>query len=136
MTSVLLNSCRTKNKLYKSFIKHPTEQNKNAFISYRNGFSKLKMAAKKSYYNNLFSEYKCKMRKTWNLIKSLIGHKTGSTDNTFHFLMIMIDYLHHVKLLINLISILPVLVRESLIKFLHLLMIHFIPFSIDFSYNP
>ena len=48
-----------KNKLYKSFIKHPTEQNKSAFISYRNGFSKLKTAAKKSYYNNLFSEYNC-----------------------------------------------------------------------------
>ena len=26
------------------------------------------------------------MRKTWNLIKSLIGHKTGSTDNSFLFL--------------------------------------------------
>ena len=83
MTSALLNSCRTKNKLYKSFIKHPTEQNKSAFISYRNGFSKLKMAAKKSYYNNLFS--KCSLHKTWNLIESLIGHKTGFTDNTFSF---------------------------------------------------
>ena len=97
MTSALLKSCRTKNKLYKSFIKHPTEQNKSAFIkhpteqnksafiSYRNGFGKLKMAAKKSHYNYLFSEYKCSLHKTWNLTKSLIGHKTGSTDNTFSF---------------------------------------------------
>ena len=43
------------------------------------------MAAKKSYYNNLFSECKCSLHKTWNLIKSLIGHKTGSTDNTCSF---------------------------------------------------
>ena len=85
MTSAILKSCRTKNKLYKSFIKHPTEQNKSAFISYRNGFGKLKMAAKKSHYNYLFSEYKCSLHKTWNLTKSLIGHKTGSTDNTFSF---------------------------------------------------
>ena len=56
MTSVLLKSCRTKNKLCKSFNKHPTSQNKSAFITYRNGFSKLKMAAEKSYYNNIFSE--------------------------------------------------------------------------------
>ena len=41
------------------------------------------MAAKKSYYNYIFSEYKCSLHKTWNLIKSLIGYKTGSTDNTF-----------------------------------------------------
>ena len=47
MTSEFLKSCRTKNNLYKSFIKHPTSQNKSAFITYRNGFSKLKMAAKK-----------------------------------------------------------------------------------------
>ena len=85
MTSALLKSCRTKNKLYKSFIKHPTEQNKSVFISYRNGFGKLKMAAKKSYYNYLFSEYKCNLHKTWNLIKSLIGNKTGATDVTFSF---------------------------------------------------
>ena len=56
-----------------------------SFFSYRNGFSKLKMAAKKSYYNYLFSEYKYSLHKTWNLIKSLIGHNTGSTDNTFSF---------------------------------------------------
>ena len=47
MTSALLKSCRTKNKLYRSFIKHPASQNKNAFIIYKNGFSKLRMAAKK-----------------------------------------------------------------------------------------
>ena len=50
MTSALLKSCRTKNKLYRSFVCHPTSQNKSAFITYRNGFSKLKVAAKKSYY--------------------------------------------------------------------------------------
>ena len=43
------------------------------------------MVANKSYCNNLFYEYKCSLHKTWNLIKSLIGHKTGSTDNTFSF---------------------------------------------------
>ena len=50
--------------------------------------------------------------------------------------MIMISYLHRVRLLINVISIFPVLIRESLITFLHLQMIHFILFSIDLSYNP
>ena len=43
------------------------------------------MAANKSYCNNLFSEYKYSLHKTWNSIKSLIGHKTGFTDNTFSF---------------------------------------------------
>ena len=80
MTSALLKSCRAKNKLYKSFIKHPTSQNKSAFITYGNVFSKLRMAAKKSYYNNLFSEYKCSLHKT------LI--------NLFHILIIMINYLY------------------------------------------
>ena len=32
MTSALLKSCRTKNKLYKSFIKHSIEQNKCPFL--------------------------------------------------------------------------------------------------------
>ena len=46
------------------------------------------MAAKKSYSFSLninVQMYKYSLHKTWNLIKSLIGHKTGSTDNTFLF---------------------------------------------------
>ena len=85
MTSALLKSCQKKNKLYRYFIQYPSEQNKEAFVKYRNTFMKVKFQAKKIYYNKLFSEYKSNMHKTWSLIRSLIGYQNPSMDISLFF---------------------------------------------------
>ena len=55
---ILIKSRKTKNKLYKKFIKNPNERNESIYKTYRNKFNKIKKAAKKHYYNNKFNEHK------------------------------------------------------------------------------
>ena len=85
VTSALLKSCQKKNKLYRYFIQYNSEQNKEAFVKYRNTFKKVKFQTKKIYYNKLFSEYKSNTHKTWNLIRSLVGYQNPSMDISLCF---------------------------------------------------
>lgn len=69
VTKGILKSRKTKNKLYKKFIKNPNEGNESIYKTYRNKFNKIKNAAKKYYYNKEFNEHKGNLRYSWKLIK-------------------------------------------------------------------
>src|ERR1700733_14829777 len=75
MTEGLLTSCKTKNKLYKKYIKTPSEHNRSKFITYRNNFKKIKLKTQKDYYAFEFAKYHNDIKKTWQLIRSLINSK-------------------------------------------------------------
>ena len=79
----LLKSCQLKNKLYRIFLKHPTDLNKQAYISVRNTFKKTKIATKKFYYDKPFLKHKSNMHKTLDVIKSLIGYQSNAKNNSF-----------------------------------------------------
>ena len=83
MSPSLLKSCQIKYKLYRIFLKHPTDLNKQAYISVRNTFKKTKIATKKFYYDTLFLKHKSNMHKTWDVIKSLIGYQSNAKNNSF-----------------------------------------------------
>ena len=80
MTQGLLKSCKTKAKLYLKFIKHPSEQNKNKFVSYRNKFKSIRIQAEKSFYAAEFCKQSNNLRQTWKIIKNLIGN-ANNDDN-------------------------------------------------------
>ena len=85
MTSGLLNSCRTKNALYKTFISNPSADNKLKFVQYRNKFKKVKETAITRYYSDKFCEYELNYKKTWNLIKYLLnGNNIHPSPTTFY----------------------------------------------------
>ena len=85
MTSGLLNSCRTKNALYKTFISNPSADNKLKFVQYRNKFKKVKETAITRYYSDKFCEYELNYKKTWNLIKYLLnGNNIHPSPSTFY----------------------------------------------------
>lgn len=75
MTPGLVKSCNKKNNLYKKYIKTPTEANKTRFTTYRNRFKRIKVKAKQDFYANEFAKYNNDLKKTWQIIKSLIGAK-------------------------------------------------------------
>ena len=68
VTKGILKSRKTKNKLYKKFIKNPNERNELIYKTYRNKFNKIKNAAKKYYYNKEFNEHKGNLKYSWKLI--------------------------------------------------------------------
>jgi len=58
ITHGLAKSCRTKDKLYKNFIKHPTENNKFKYTNYRNKLKSLLKKRELVFYKDKFNQYK------------------------------------------------------------------------------
>ena len=73
MTHGLLKSCKTKNRLYRKFIKNPTTANKTRFITYRNKFKTVRKRAEKTYYTEEFYKHQHDLKKTWGIIRAKLG---------------------------------------------------------------
>ena len=75
MTNGLFNSHKTKEKLFAKRKKCPTNQNISAFKIYNNLYNKVRRAAKKYYFEKQFSKNAHDIKKTWSVIKELLGMK-------------------------------------------------------------
>ena len=73
ITKGIAKSSKRKQKLYKKFLKHRTRKTEFAYILYKNLFESLKKKAKKKYYSEKISEYKHDAKKTWSIMKELVG---------------------------------------------------------------
>src|SRR6218665_1212310 len=82
----LFKSCRKKNKLYKTYLKNPTLQNKSNFNNYRNKFKTLKTETIRIYYAERFALCANDLKKTWSIIKELLNSK-GDTGFPHTFLI-------------------------------------------------
>ena len=56
----VVRSCKTKCKLYKIFIRNPTNLLKQNYVLFRNRLSHIIIIAKQKYYFNLFNDYNIK----------------------------------------------------------------------------
>ena len=73
----ILNSIRTKNKLFTSCYKC-SEANKIEFYKkYRNKLTLVKFLAKSQYYNNLLTENRSNPQKTWEILRQIIEGKNS-----------------------------------------------------------
>ena len=73
ITKGIVKSSKRKKKLYEKFLKHGTRETELAYKSYENLFESLKKKAKKKYYSEKRSKYKHDAKKTWSIMKELIG---------------------------------------------------------------
>ena len=81
ITQNILNSIKTKNDLYKDFkIGIVTERQ---FKDYRNTLNALIKETKKSYYINIFTDYRNDTRKIWNTINEFYKKKNTTENPTF-----------------------------------------------------
>ena len=76
MSSSLLISSKSKNKLYCKKLKCPSLINVNNFHAYNVLFNKCKRNAKKLYYLKQFEIRKENVKQTWSLIRDVIGSQT------------------------------------------------------------
>jgi Reverse transcriptase (RNA-dependent DNA polymerase) len=81
MTLGLMKSCKKKSKLYLKYIKNPTEKNKSIFVSYRNKFKAIRLQAEKNFYAAEFCKHSNNLRKTWDLLRTLIGRDNNLDTN-------------------------------------------------------
>ena len=82
MTKGLMKSPITSIKLYRKCIGksriHPTYIR---YVNYRNIYNKLKHTAKTTYYANLLNTIKNDSKKTWQLLKTVIGKHDDKSCN-------------------------------------------------------
>ena len=78
LTEGLMKCIKVKNKLYKERVKSPTPLRIEIYKRYRNKLNSILRATEKGYYETLFQKNKSNLRKSWQIIKYIIGkHKHG-----------------------------------------------------------
>ena len=73
ITKGLTKSSKQKQKLYNKFLKKRNNTNETTYKNYKNLFEKIKNASKKQYYSRLILKYQRNIKKTWNVMKEIIG---------------------------------------------------------------
>ena len=75
MPKSLLKSIRNNHSLYKLSITNPTEINKLIYKTYNNKLNSIKRKAERDYFSNQLEINKSDMKKSWRIMKSVIGNK-------------------------------------------------------------
>jgi hypothetical protein len=73
MTSALLISRKNKNKLAAKKNKSPSEENIKKYKDFNRVYRSLIRKSKADYYEQKFTEYSNNMKKTWDLIRDILG---------------------------------------------------------------
>ena len=73
MSKGLIVSQKRKSKLFSNKMRKPTQINKDKFHIYNNIYNKLRRAAKKQYYDQQFNKFTSNSKKTWSVIREIIG---------------------------------------------------------------
>ena len=75
ITQGIFNSIQTRNKLYKSYLRNPTEENGHNYKRYRNLLSNLIRISKKLHYAKELDSVKGDSKLTWKIINDVINKK-------------------------------------------------------------
>ena len=75
MTIDLIKSSKKKQRLYEKFLKNRNPEKELIYKQYKTCFESLKTKSKKKYYSDLIDLYKYNTKKTWAVMKEIIGNK-------------------------------------------------------------
>ena len=81
MSTALLKSSKTKDKLYKKFLLNPADnETLNKYTQYRNNYNTLKRISKQNYYAMQLEKYKFDSKNTWSILNNIIGKNNNKTS--------------------------------------------------------
>ena len=72
---------KRKQTLYEKFLKNRNEKNEKLYKSYKSLFESVKRKSKRIYYSSKILEFKNNAKKTWDVMKELIG-KACNTESS------------------------------------------------------
>ena len=81
ITKSIRKSSKKKQKLYERFLKKRTPQNEQQYKNYKNLFETIKKKAKKIYYSKKLLKCTGDIKKTWNVMKDIIGKAKLKSTN-------------------------------------------------------
>ena len=76
-------SSKRKLKLYEKFLKYRTILNEEKYKVYKNLFESIKRKSKKSYFWKKILQYKNNLKKTWSVMKEIIGKMHQHNKSNF-----------------------------------------------------
>ena len=82
LTPALSESIRTKNKLYKKFVKRTITYG-DKYRSYRNMLSRIIKLAKNNFYQNKFNECHGDSKKIWKNVNNILGKSRTNSNHIF-----------------------------------------------------
>ena len=83
ITTGIIKSIKTRNKLYKTFLKCPNEDTKTKYIKYRNKLTHVIRSSTKKHYAEKFESCKNNIKNTWRSINDILGKAKKSTIPTY-----------------------------------------------------
>jgi len=87
VTKGLLTSIRTKSKLLKLKLCHPSDHNIDKYKTFSYQFNKLKRYIKTDYYKTLIESNKHDIKKTWKILKEVIGKHNNTSSLPQNFIV-------------------------------------------------
>ena len=85
MPNSLLKSIKANHVLYKLSITKPTKYNQSTYKNYNNILNSIKTKAERDHYSNQLEIDKSDMKKSWNIIKTVIDNKQKTIKNKAMF---------------------------------------------------
>ena len=74
ITTGIIKSSKRKQMLYEKWLKRKTTYNNEAYKNYKRLFETIKEKSKKNYFNKHLKNYQKNVKKTWDVIKEVIGN--------------------------------------------------------------
>ena len=78
LSVALKNGIKKKNKLYIKYRKHPTAESQNKYKQYKCVLNKALKAAERKYFEEMFTENKNNLSKSWKILKGILNHGKDS----------------------------------------------------------
>ena len=75
VTKGLVKSSKKNQRLYEKFLRNRNSEKELNYKQYKTLFESLKKKSKKNYYSDLIDSYKYNIKKTWDIMKEMIGNK-------------------------------------------------------------
>ena len=81
ITAGIKKSSKRKQRLYENFLKCRSQRNENEYKNYKRLFETIKKRSKKLHFSKLIVKYKDNIKKTWSVIKEVIGKEKIQQQN-------------------------------------------------------
>ena len=81
MSSALLKSCKTKNKLYRKYLKSKSTIAYSKYKTYKNKLTTILRNCEKNYYANLLELHKSNLKETWKIIREVLNQPNSKPTN-------------------------------------------------------
>ena len=79
ITRGIIKSSKRKQKLYEKYLKRKTPRNEGIYKDYKRLFESIKHRSKRNYFSERLHKYHNNVKKTWDIIKEVIGSSKSSS---------------------------------------------------------